>query len=705
MSLRKSLVLAITLVLLTALAAAQGFTLEQVMSSPFPNNLTSAEKAGRIAWVFNAKGVRNVWVADGPDFKNARAVTHYNSDDGQAIASVRLTPDGKTALYVRGSEVNEAGEVANPQSLATPPKQQVWVVDVDGKGEPRLLGELGCPYEDCEDLEVSPDGKHVAWATKKQIWMADIPEPGKEAKEGKQLFTARGNNGEPKWSPDGTKLAFVSDRGDHSLIGVYTLGAPEIRWMAPTFDADDLPRWSADGTKLAYIHHNGNRLAAPLIPIKPNPWSIRVANVATGTAKDIWHSGAAERDSFPDLWEDVSFKYAAGGNIIFSSEQDGRNHLYRVSENGGPAERLTTGDFDVEDVMMTHDRRAILYSSNEGDIERRHLWRIDLSDWKPKQLTKGETAEWSPIDAAGQVVCLGSSATSPAMPYRVTGSGREMLAADQLPKDFPSNELVTPQTVTFPSADGRFTIHGQLFVPRGRTQPGPALIFVHGGPIRQMLPAFHYMDYYHNAYAMNQYLASRGYVVLSVNYRLGIMYGRDFREVPDGVWRGASEYQDVVGGAHYLATLPTVDKAKLGIWGGSYGGLLTALALARNSDLFAAGVDFHGVHDWSAFLPQWTTTAKNAPDLEAARKLAFESSADASIDTWRSPVLLIQGDDDRNVPVSQTVDLAQRLRDRGVQFDQIIYPDEIHDFLTWRTWISAYHSTADYFDHKLKGKQ
>jgi dipeptidyl aminopeptidase/acylaminoacyl peptidase len=290
------------------------------------------------------------------------------------------------------------------------------------------------------------------------------------------------------------------------------------------------------------------------------------------------------------------------------------------------------------------------------------------------------------------------------MPYRITAAGREMLAADQLPADFPSTQLVTPQVVTFPSADGRFTIHGQLFVPRDRKGAGPALIFVHGGPIRQMMPAFHYMDYYHNAYAMNQYLASRGYVVLSVNYRLGIMYGRDFREVHDGVWRGASEYQDVAGGARYLATLPTVDKTKLGIWGGSYGGLLTALALARNSDLFAAGVDFHGVHDWSVFLNQWTPNAKNAPDLEAAKKLAFESSADASVDTWRSPVLLIQGDDDRNVPVSQTVDLVQRLRERGVPFDQIIYPDEIHGFLMWRTWISAYHATADYFDSRLKGK-
>ena len=104
-----------------------------------------------------------------------------------------------------------------------------------------------------------------------------------------------------------------------------------------------------------------------------------------------------------------------------------------------------------------------------------------------------------------------------------------MIAAGALPKDFPSDQLVEPQTVTFKSEDG-LEIHGQLFVPRNHASQAPALIFVHGGPPRQMMPGFHYMYYYHNAYAENQYLASQGYVVLSVNYRLGVMYGRAFRE-------------------------------------------------------------------------------------------------------------------------------------------------------------------------------
>src|ERR1700739_4090609 len=123
--------------------------------------------------------------------------------------------------------------------------------------------------------------------------------------------------------------------------------------------------------------------------------------------------------------------------------------------------------------------------------------------------------------------------------------------------------------------------------------------------MRQMLLGWHYMYYYWNSYAMNQYLASRGYVVLSVNYRSGIGYGRGFREAPGRAGRGASEYQDVVAGAKYLQSRADVNPTHIGLWGGSYGGYLTALGLARNSDLFAAGVDFHGVHDWSVLLSRW----------------------------------------------------------------------------------------------------
>ena len=159
-----------------------------------------------------------------------------------------------------------------------------------------------------------------------------------------------------------------------------------------------------------------------------------------------------------------------------------------------------------------------------------------------------------------------------------------------------SCSLVTPQQVLFKAADG-VTVHADLFVPEGGVAKKPAIVYVHGGPPRQMLLGWHYSDYYSNAYASNQYLASLGFVVLSVNYRLGIGYGYEFHQPAHGGIAGASEYQDIKAAGEWLQKQNFVDASKIGIYGGSYGGYLTAMALAKDSKIFAAGVDIHGVHD------------------------------------------------------------------------------------------------------------
>ncbi|HEY3929338.1 MAG TPA: prolyl oligopeptidase family serine peptidase [Candidatus Koribacter sp.] len=684
--------------LVSTFTFSAGFTLEQILSSPFPSELVASRNGQRIAWVFDIKGARNVFVADAPDFK-ARPVTHYANDDGMEIDALTITTDGKTVVYSRGTELNGTGTPANTEHLVAGTKQQVFAVDVAG-GEPRLIGDMGCGEEGCEDIQISPDNQRVAWSTKSSIMVASLQ--GKA--DAKKLNEIRGEVSQPRWSPDNKRLAFVVGRKDHNFIAIQELGGTEVHYVAPSTSRDDLPRWSADGTQIAFIRQPGAEAKLPLIPERPRLWSIWVGNTGTYAAKEAWHSGDGMRDSLPEFTQ-TSFNFA-DGRIIFDSYRDNRNQLYAVPANGGEAVQLTSGNFDVEDVTLSNDRKTIFFSSNEytsdsNDEDRRHLWRVAVTGGQREQLSKGETIEWSPVEAGNKIVCLGSSATTPAMPYQLTAKGREMIAADLLPKDFPSDQLVVPQQVIFDSTDG-FKIHGQLFLPKDGHAKHPALIFTHGGPIRQMLLGFHYMDYYHDAYAMNEYLASKGYVVLSVNYRLGIMYGYDFLNPPHTVWRGAKEYDDVVAGAHYLQSLPSVDATKMGLWGGSYGGFLTAMGLARNSDIFKAGVDFHGVHDWSAFLGSWESSTGGAPDAKEAQKLAWESSPESSMDTWKSPVLLIQGDDDRNVPFSQTVDLAQKLRHHNIEFEELVLPDEIHGFLMYKSWIKAYGATADYFDKKLK---
>jgi dipeptidyl aminopeptidase/acylaminoacyl peptidase len=677
--------------------AGGGFTLEQVLSSPFPSDLVAARRGQRVAWAFDSQGRRNIWVAEGPQFQ-ARQLTRYDRDDGQELTDLAFSADGDWVVFVRGGDKNRAGEVPNPTSDAAGAKQQVMAANWT-TGQVRVLGEGTGPAP-------SPTGPQVVFSKGEQLWVASLTEPRGEAH---QLFSARGSNGSPHWSPDGRQIAFVSGRGDHAFVGVFDTATKAIRFMSPTVDRDSNPRWSPDGRQIAFVRRPtlGNQ-PPTFLDDRADPWAILVADVQTGKAREVWRSGKAENDSMPPAGEEV-LQWMAGDRLVFASEQDGWMHLYSVPAAGGAAELLTPGQCEVEHITQTPDRRTVVFSSNCDDIDRRHVWQVSAAGGTPAPLTfstKSPTdkIEWSPVvtgDGA-HVVYLGSDPQTPAMPYLTTlsgGAGR-MLAAQALPRDFPSSQLVAPRQVIFKAADGQ-EIHGQLFLP-ANAKPGvktPGIVFMHGGPIRQMLLGWHYLYYYHNSYAMNQYLASRGYVVLSVNYRSGIGYGRAFRMAPKRGARGASEYQDIVAAARYLRSRDDVDAKHIGLWGGSYGGYLTALGLARDSDLFAAGVDMHGVHDWSQRISGASWIDYNSRD---AQRVALESSPVASVSKWRSPVLLIQGDDDRNVSFSQMVDLARRLREQNVEFEQIVFPDEVHDFLLHRDWLAAYHAASDFFDRHLK---
>ena len=216
-----------------------------------------------------------------------------------------------------------------------------------------------------------------------------------------------------------------------------------------------------------------------------------------------------------------------------------------------------------------------------------------------------------------------------------------------------------------------------------------------------MLLSFHHRGYYHNAYSMNQFLANQGYIVLSVNYRSGIGYGMEFREALNYGANGASEYKDVIAAGKYLQSRKDVNKKRIGLWGGSYGGYLTAMGLARNSDIFSAGVDIHGAHDWNIIIKNFRPTYNPQARQDFAKK-AFNSSPMAFVENWESPVLLIHGDDDRNVPFSESVDLAEELRKHDVYFEQLIFPDEVHGFLLHENWIRTFEATDDFFKRMLK---
>ncbi len=694
------------LLLPASTAPAQApFSLRQVKSYPFPNELAAAATGSRIAWALNEEGKRNLWVAEGPDFR-ARQLTGYSRDDGQELTSVQLSPDGRFVVFVRGGDHGSNWDDAvpvNPAGDPEPTRVQLWSVPFAG-GEPRALGEGDYPV-------VSPRGDEVAFQKEGQIW--SVPVDG--SAPARRLFSARGSNGDPRWSPDGSRLAFVSARGDHSFVGVYSGSETPVLWISPLTHRDGSPRWSPDGSRLAFVRRPGSGGAPePILEQTPSPWALWTADASTGEARPLWRSPETLRGSVPTTHGGTNLHWAADGRIVFLSYLDGQPHLYSIPATGGEPLLLTPGDYMAEYVRLGPDGRFLVFTGNagrtEGDIDRRHLVRVPVDRAAPEVLTPGEGLEWTPVVTGDgrHIAFIGATARRPPLPAVLPVAGGEVrwIGEDRIPADFPTRSLVVPRPVTFRAADGG-TVYGQLFLPPGAEagERRPAVVFVHGGPPRQMLLGWHYSDYYSNAYALNQYLASRGYVVLAVNYRLGIGYGYDFHRPPNAGAQGAAEYQDVRAAGEYLASLPQVDSGRIGIYGGSYGGFLTAMALARDSDLFAAGVDIHGVHDWTSGggrrlgMDEWRY---EPDDRERAAEVAWRSSPVAHLSTWRSPVLLIHGDDDRNVRFSETVDLVRRLDAAGVPFEQMVVPDDTHHFMRHANWLLVNAATVDFFDRVLK---
>lgn len=521
-------------------------------------------------------------------------LVRYGNDDGQEISDLALSPDGTLVAYVRGGAPNSKGEIPNPRLLTSPPRRQLWVVDTSS-GRQQLVGDGAEP-------QFSPDGKRLVWVSERAVMSAAVAGVITGNAIAKPLLA--GSVSTLRFSPDGARLAFERS----GYIEILDVGSGSLLALQKPADASDAgPVWSPDAKEVAFRRtlgaqppRLGDGYAGEFVA--KQPWEIWTADAATGQSRRVWQAALGIGSAWYALDQDPTgtgtlgnqILWSSTGSLIFMWERDGWRHLYSVPAGGGEPSLLTPGEGEVETAALSRDGRSVLYSTNIGDLARRHLVRVPVAGGKPERLTPASSSQWAPTPLAnGALAYIDAGwALPPRVVVRQDNGKSATLQVPAIPASFRSARLVEPRPVKFSGTDGQ-TAYGQLFTPRHSR--GCGVIFVHGGIRRQMLPGFHYMDAYSHLYELNQYLVSQGCAVLSVEYRSSIMRGYLFRNAPGWGSAGASEYKDVLGAANFLRSQKQLGIDRIGIYGLSWGGYLTAQALARNSDVFAAGFDMAGV--------------------------------------------------------------------------------------------------------------
>ncbi|HVF55276.1 MAG TPA: prolyl oligopeptidase family serine peptidase [Pyrinomonadaceae bacterium] len=453
-------------------------------------------------------------------------------------------------------------------------------------------------------------------------------------------------------------------------------------------------QWSEDGRRavlLARASDNKDRWVMSLDP------STGKTKVLARVHDDAWVGGPG---SFTLGW------LPDGRSVYFESERDGFAHLYTVSSEGGEPVQLTSGQFEVSDVRLSQDKTKFYFTSSEGSFFERHLYSMPVAGGTRTRITSmagNNQADISPDETALAVVnsysnrppelylqtnrpAPPSNAVQP-VPIRVTESPIA---------EFSSYNWIDPPIINFKARDGA-TVYARLYKPANFRRGGPAVVFVHGAGYLQNVHKW--WSSYYREYMFHHLLMERGYTVLDIDYRGSAGYGRDWRT---GIYRhmGGKDLTDHVDGVRYLTSEHGVDPRRVGIYGGSYGGFITFMAMFTEPDVFAAGAALRPVADWAHYNHPYTANILNTPqgDIEAYRR----SSPIYFAEGLRGALLICHGMVDVNVHFQDTVRIVQRLIElRKENWELAVYPVEDHSFERATSWADEYKRILKLFTEHL----
>ena len=715
--------LAAMLLSLPYAAASETRSLEQLFTRPFawgtpPSDITWSHSGHKLAFLWNAEGqpFLDLYSYD-PDTRKLTRLT----DLSQFHDSLNATDTDKDDR-LRRNKLPDTGLAAfdlsrDGQRAAFTHQGDLYLAPTDGTAPPFRLTRTKLPES---SPQFSPDGTRLAYLRGGQLFSQHLS-------TGQLIQLADADNvASYKWSPDGKRVLYTTRAaapGRQLLLPIYS-GRLVTAGPFPRNLAGDEPGQSklftaaADGSGTpqamdpgpwgprvwanapAQWSPDGQWLAQTVTSAALKREQVLLLNAKTGKAKVLHEAKDA-------AWANgMAFGWSPDSKTVwFTNDADGFQHLYTVPVTGGKALQLTHGKFEIhrEQTLYGADPQWIgdwlYYTSTEAGPSERQFYRIKPDGSSKERLSEGEGIHIGVTSNDGQHRALLSADLNHPLDLFIDGNQvttRTGPAFRQYP--WPATRFYT-----FPSREDRQPVAGKMLLPPGYKtadrRKWPAVFFVHGsGYATSVLKQWgSYQDY---RYVFNSWLANHGYVVFDIDYRGSSGYGRDWRT---GVYldMGGPDLQDVLGVVDYAKSLGNIDMKRCGIWGVSYGGFMTDMALFRYPGTFQAGAAFASVTDWENYNAFYTQQRLNKPrdNPEAYRR----SSPITFAGELRDPLLIVHGMADSNVLFQDDVQLTEKLVHlNNPHFSEIFYPEENHGFAREESLIDSFRRTAEFFDLHLK---